>query len=258
MLKTLIYPKENIAKTYTKFVQKHLGYDFDHHTVMHHFTEVYGHVGNKWPNFGRFDGVSAECWWNEILKFIQTFTRSSPFSEAYVRRALTMSVTNEIYDWFSSNEAWDLVPGSITGLSKLTDAGIKLAILSNSDERTPAILKALDLNKYFTFVVFSRSCAHMKPEPGIFKLVCSRFFGSEVYAETIMQSQMAQYSHVGDSETRDYWGALHAGCGRAFLLQPENAKTCFWAYQDDTSGQFQNLIPTRDRISCLAQIPERL
>ncbi|KAL5104643.1 hypothetical protein TcWFU_003099 [Taenia crassiceps] len=183
---------------------------------------------------------------------------SSPFSEAYVRRALTLSVTNEIYDWFTSAEAWDLVPGSIEGLSKLTDAGLKLAVLSNSDERTPVILKAVDLDKYFAFVVFSRSCAHMKPEAGIFKLVCSRFLGSKVHPESVLQSQMAQYGHVGDSETRDYWGALHAGCGRAFLLQRSNSESCFWAYQDNTPKQFQNLVPPRDRITCLAQISERL
>lgn len=69
LFKTLIYPKENIAKTYTRFVQKHLDYGFDHHTVMHHFTEVYGHMEKKWPNFGRFDGVSSECWWNEVVGF---------------------------------------------------------------------------------------------------------------------------------------------------------------------------------------------
>lgn len=98
----------------------------------------------------------------------------------------------------------------------------------------------------------------MKPEAGIFKLVCSRFFGSEVYAETVLQSQMAQYGHVGDSETRDYWGALHAGCGRAFLLRSETSKSCFWAYKDNTSGPLHNRVPARDRISCLAQISERL
>lgn len=103
---------------------------------------------NKWPNFGRFDGVSADRWWNEV--FIQSFARSSPFSEAYVRRALTLSVTSEIYDWFSTNEAWDVVPGTVEGLTELTDTGLHLAILSNSDERTPVILKALNLDKFFT------------------------------------------------------------------------------------------------------------
>lgn len=112
------------------------------------------------------------------MKFVQTFARSSSFTETCVRRALTLSATNEIYYWFSSNEAWDLAPGAIKGLSKLTDAGIKLAVLSNSDERTPTILKSLDLNRFFTvslwamhavdksFRLFSQLCLSLSSSLG--------------------------------------------------------------------------------------------
>lgn len=98
----------------------------------------------------------------------------------------------------------------------------------------------------------------MKPEAGIFELAYRRFLGSGVANEVALRSQMTQYGHVGDSESRDYWGALRAGCGRAFLLTTENSKSCFWAYQDNTSGRFQELVPARDRISSLDQILERL
>ena len=67
LFKTLIFPKENLALTYARFGQTHLKYEFDFRVLMPHFVDVYDDVESKWPNFGAYDGVSSERWWNEVV-----------------------------------------------------------------------------------------------------------------------------------------------------------------------------------------------
>ena len=97
----------------------------------------------------------------------------------------------------------------------------------------------------------------MKPQPEIFELVFNKFVGIQNDHKAALNARMIQYCHVGDSESRDYWGALRAGCGRAFLLKPNGTKSDFWAY-DDSASTKTNIIPNQDRISCLTQILERI
>lgn len=97
----------------------------------------------------------------------------------------------------------------------------------------------------------------MKPDPGIFYLVCNRF--EELAGNKLgLSSRMKQYGHVGDSESRDYWGARNAGCGRAFLLMPHMETPIDWPYRDNPAKLSQILVPTQDQISSLSEILERL
>lgn len=90
---------------------------------------------------------------------IRTFARSSPFDEEQIRNALSDDIINEFYDWFGTTDAWFLLPGTVEGLEKIKSAGIKLAVCSNSDERTPLILKRFGLDNFFDvgFVTHSMS-----------------------------------------------------------------------------------------------------
>ncbi|KAM7539360.1 hypothetical protein Aperf_G00000050509 [Anoplocephala perfoliata] len=236
LYKTLIYPKENV-KTYAKFGQKYLNFNFDYHVLSNYYVDAFSAVEQKWPNFGRFDGIST--------------TKCPPFNEEHVRSALSGEVTNEIYDWHASKDALDLMPGSVGGLTKLKDAGIKMTICSNSDERTPVLLKAFDLDQFFLFSLYSRSCDYMKPNPAIFELVCNRF--AEITGDCRdLSSRMEEYGHVGDSESRDYWGARNAGCGRAFLLLLHTKTPTVWAYHEIPKKPSHSLVPTEDEICNLS------
>nr|CUU99506.1 hypothetical transcript [Hymenolepis microstoma] len=158
---------------------------------------------------------------------IQTFTRSSPFDEEHVRSALSEDIVNGFYDWYSTADAWFLLPDTVESLEKIKAAGIKLAICSNSDERTIIILKHLGLDRFFDFVVYSRDCDYMKPNRGIFELVCNRF-GIIASDKSDLESRMKFCGHVGDSESQDYWGARSAGFGRAYLFKSNTENSNRW------------------------------
>ncbi|VDD74098.1 unnamed protein product [Mesocestoides corti] len=276
LFRTLIIPKEDIAKSYAHFGKLYLNYEFDHCTLMSKFNESYGVVEKRWPNFGQRDGINSKRWWNEVI--VQSLAGSSPFSEAYVRRILKVNVTNRIYDWFASDEAWEVLPNAVEGLCNLVEAGVHLSVLSNSDERTPVLLKALNLSRFFHFVLFSSCCDFMKPDRRIFELVCSRFFDFVGDHKTPVRDRMLQYAHVGDSEHRDYWGARKAGCGLAFLLKPSegckkssldkdtfptNASLHFnsftsWVNSDSRLPFSDGLVPAEHIICSLTDLVERL
>ena len=98
----------------------------------------------------------------------------------------------------------------------------------------------------------------MKPDAGIFKLVCERF-GCYFDDGLTLTDRMLQYGHVGDSEAKDYWGAINAGCGYAFVLNHPETNSVFWVHKDDLhSSEAKNAIPAKCQISDFGQILERV
>ncbi|VDN97385.1 unnamed protein product [Rodentolepis nana] len=243
LYKTLVQPKEDIALTYTKFGHKHLHFEFTKRVVSDQLIDACSAISNKWPNFGRKDKLNPRLWWREVM--IQTFAGSSPFDEKHVRNALSEDIVNEFYEWFSTANAWFLVPGTVEGLEKIKSAGIKLAVCSNSDERTVTILKNLGLDKFFDFVVYSRDCDYMKPNRGIFELVCNRF-GEIASDKSDLGSRMKLCGHVGDSKSQDYLGARSAGFGRAFLFKSNTEKSSLWPYQNHQSEFSDDLASSQE------------
>ncbi len=118
----------------------------------------------------------------------------------------------------------------------------------------------------------------MKPDREIFELVSNRFFELEGCPDTPVDTRLVQYAHVGDSESRDYWGALKAGCGASFLLKPciecedkslqeckdpEYTPCCSdsftsWAYSDSHPSHPFGKVPSRHIVTSLSELAERL
>lgn len=96
----------------------------------------------------------------------------------------------------------------------------------------------------------------MKPSRGIFEYVCNRF--SEIDNDNSdLESRLKKCGHVGDSESKDYWGAKHAGFGRAFLLKPNIEHHTQWPHHDRHCELFENLVPPEDVIFEIGQILDR-
>ncbi|KAL7056790.1 hypothetical protein AAHC03_019128 [Spirometra sp. Aus1] len=144
--------------------------------------------------------------------------------------------------------------------------GLYMCILSNSDERTPKIVKNLNIDQYFKFIFFSASSAYMKPDKRIFHCVAERF-GQTTDENLDLETCLRHYAHVGDSGVRDYWGAVQAGCGGgAFLFKPQlgdhgrqssahtTAATTDWAYTEPD----QPTVPPCNIVSSLLELAIRL
>jgi putative hydrolase of the HAD superfamily len=114
----------------------------------------------------------------------------------------------ELFDRFAQPEAWEVAPGTRAMLAELKRHGLKLAIISNWDQRLPLLLERLELADLFDSFAISAIVGVEKPHPRIF--------------ETALASLgvgAAQALHVGDSRLDDIEGAQAVGM-QALLLDP--------------------------------------
>ena len=114
----------------------------------------------------------------------------------------------ELFDRFAQPAAWVVAPGTREMLAGLRLAGLKLAVISNWDQRLPLLLERLELADFFDTFAISAIVGAEKPHPRIFE---SALADLGVTAERAL--------HVGDSRRDDVEGALGAGM-QALLLSP--------------------------------------
>ena len=118
----------------------------------------------------------------------------------------------ELYDLFAQADAWRVFDDVRPTLEALRARGLKLAALSNWDERLRPLLRALDLDGFFEFIVISREAGFAKPDPALFRLASYRL---QIPAHEIL--------HVGDSQTEDCEGARAAGFQSRLLRRSGSA-----------------------------------
>lgn len=114
----------------------------------------------------------------------------------------------------------------------------------------------------------------MKPDAGIFHCVADTFREVCKDCPPDFNERMNQYAHVGDSVSRDYLGAINAGCGGAYLLKPsidlsrddtidEEHKICkplksdsftTWGWSESSDSR----VPSRHIVRSLAELANRL
>ncbi len=99
-------------------------------------------------------------------------------------------------------------PGTAESLARLRAAGIRLAVISNSDGRAAAALEAGGLLDQFEFVIDSGEVGVEKPDPRIFRIALER-----------MGVDPADALYVGDLYEVDAMGARAAGLD-VVLLDP--------------------------------------
>jgi len=120
----------------------------------------------------------------------------------------TMFATAELYDRFARAEAWRVADGAVGMLEELRRRGLKLAVISNWDERLPLLLERLGLAGYFDATIVSAIVGVEKPHPRIFET-----------ALTALGVASFRALHVGDSRRDDFEGAQGVGM-QALWLAP--------------------------------------
>jgi HAD superfamily hydrolase (TIGR01549 family) len=104
---------------------------------------------------------------------------------------------------------WSLVPdGLIAALARARAAGVRLAIVSNSEGQLDALLVTLGIRDAFDLVVDSALAGVEKPDPRIFEVALSHF-----------GVPAARALHLGDNYATDVLGARAAGL-RVALVDP--------------------------------------
>lgn len=101
------------------------------------------------------------------------------------------------------------LPGVAAAVERVRSAGVRVAVISNSDGSVAGSLAEAGLAAMFENIIDSAVVGISKPEPGIFDLACDRLgVGPD------------RSWYIGDSEYHDIAGALAAGFAAAWLVDP--------------------------------------
>lgn len=152
--------------------------------------------------FTSFPGGSRGFWGRLVERVCELLDRGQPGPFAAA----------ELFHRFSRPEAWTVYPDAVPALDAMRALGLRLAVISNFDERLPDLLAGLDLARRVDCVVPSSALGIAKPNPAIFRHALERL-GVEADAAI----------HVGDHRLEDVEGAQAAGM-EAILLDREGGR----------------------------------
>ena len=107
---------------------------------------------------------------------------------------------------FTEPAAWQVFPDVLPCLSELRARGLRLAVLSNWDERLVPLLQDLGLASHFETIIASTEVGAHKPDGRIFEHVARR-----------LNLPPASLLHVGDRDREDVAGARAAGWSAQLL-----------------------------------------
>lgn len=141
------------------------------------------------------------------------------FWRAFVERVTSLAgapapsrfAVAELYERFATAAPWRVYDDVRPALEALAAAGLRLAVISNWDDRLPRVLRALDLASAFDAIVVSHEVGVEKPHAAIFEAAVERLGVAPQEAV-----------HVGDSQVEDVEGARAAGL-RALWLERAGA-----------------------------------
>ena len=99
-------------------------------------------------------------------------------------------------------------PGAAAAVALAREAGLRTAVISNSNGTAATILDALDLSRHLDFVIDSSEVGVEKPDPRIFQIALAR-----------AAVKPAAAAYIGDLYSIDVVGARAAGM-QAVLMDP--------------------------------------
>ncbi len=212
---TLIEPWPSVGHLYAEGAQAVLGERLEPGLLNERFAAAW-RAAHRVP--GTFNYTTAD--WAAIVR--STFEGLTP-------KAAAPELFQALWERFTEPDAWHVFPDVRPCLESLAAAGIRLAALSNWDERLGPLLQRLDLARHFEVIVVSAEAGAHKPSPEIFAHAAHR-----------LRLAPADLLHVGDSAREDAEAAR--ACGWSSLLLRRGRCT----------GQ------PLDQLSSLAELPGRL
>jgi len=197
---TLIKPGGGgVGRQYADAAEKLINARFNAGDLQSSFFRAFKSQRASYPNYGYKQNMSERRWWTDVV--VDAFKGASVSchhsDEEYER------VASHLFDNFE----WDLYPNVQPLLHHIKcSKGLKLCVVSNSDERLHAALEKKELLGYFDLVLTSRGVGVEKPNALIFKRVLEHFRdddGASMPSERVL--------HVGDDVVCDYEAAKSIG-----------------------------------------------
>jgi HAD superfamily hydrolase (TIGR01662 family) len=127
----------------------------------------------------------------------------------------------EIYSEWARSHHFELYDDVAQTLQRLTDAGMKIALISNSHRPLDEFQSHFELRHFISAAVSSADHGYMKPHPSIF---LSALAGLDVAPRDAVM--------VGDSLRHDVEGALNIGMRAVWLHRGDNAAPTYTSVHD--------------------------
>ena len=147
--------------------------------------EVTNRFVNAWQSRGDFAYTKAA--WAEIVD--QSFA-------GLMTVLPSQTFFDELYEEFATSKPWQIYPDVLPTLEALGIRKMRLAVISNWDDRLRVLLESLAMAHQFEAIIVSAEVGHTKPSPEIFRT-----------AAEALQLPPNDILHVGDSENEDHQGA---------------------------------------------------
>ncbi|XP_050236783.1 uncharacterized protein LOC126686678 [Mercurialis annua] len=178
---TLLQLPQPVEQTYASLAAKY-GLTISSAEVKKGFKRAFA---APWPQKLRYEGDARPFW-----KFVVSEATGCDDNDYF----------EELYTHFANGEAWRLPDGAHETLSILKDAGVKLAVVSNFDNRLRKLLKDLNVIHLFDALIISSEVRYEKPHPDIFKAALDQ-----------LNMEASKAVHVGDDSKADKDGANAIG-----------------------------------------------
>lgn len=143
------------------------------------------------------------AWWRHLVEGVMTGLGPLDFESFF----------DSVYAAFADPALWQTYPETLHVLTRLREAEVPLAIVSNFDARLLPICRGLGLEARVDAIVYSADIGVAKPDPVIFRHALER-----------LGARPGTTLHVGDSLREDVEGARLAGL-RALHLDRETSRS---------------------------------
>ncbi|KAI7898734.1 HAD-like domain-containing protein [Cokeromyces recurvatus] len=201
---TLFKPKGNLTALYALEASLN-GIYVSKDEINQHFGKLYRRQIEEKPFYGLAQGLTVHTWWEELVysTYIHAGVSKKELDPKFDK------IFNGLYNRFTQRKYYELFPDVTPTLEFLKKNGFQIGVISNTDERIIPVLRNLQLDTYFNFILSSVYAGYEKPSKQIFDK--ARTFCTQ---QPISPSEVL---HVGDDEEKDYQGAINAGENAVFL-----------------------------------------
>jgi putative hydrolase of the HAD superfamily len=179
---TLIEPWPSVGHVYAEVAARHGAKHLSAEMLNHRFISA-------WKRYPGFDHTFAD--WSAIVD--ESFA-------GLLDEKPSQTFFPELYDYFGQAVAWRIYEDVRPTLEALRARGLRLALISNWDERLRPLLRRLHLADGFDPILVSCEFGAGKPSPAIFR-----------EAERRLRVPAGAILHVGDDPDADFLGARAAG-----------------------------------------------
>ncbi len=192
---TLLFPHPSVGEVYARVAGEH-GLQAQPDVLNRIFHDVW-HEKDGLVTAVFADEKSEKNWWREIVRAV--FAPVGKFDDFDV-------FFDDLYHQFASPQTWRLFEETHSVLEHFKKKGYIIGMISNWDRRLIGLCDALDIKKYFDFMLISALYGKAKPHQDI--------FGEALRLAGVSPEEAL---HVGDSLEDDVQGARKAGIRALWL-----------------------------------------